>query len=164
MEINKEDISWLAGIIDGEGSLTLTKSYGSSTSLRPRLQIGNTDMELLKEVTRIYVGLGIRFYVQLHNPNKRFPTAKRYLTINVEGCKVISELLPLIEDKMRSGQKIRQVAHIKEYITYRNISLKNKELRTIEKDEWYAKEMKEIYHYQVQPSTTKRKASTELSW
>lgn len=163
-KVKDSDIFWFAGIVDGEGSFTITKNYGPSLSLRPRLQIGNTDMELLKEVTRILVALDIRFYVQLHNPNKRFPNAKRYLTVNVEGCKVISKLIPYLEGKMKSGQKTKQIEHIKVYLWYRKESLENGRERTKEKDQWFLERMKEICHYQVPPSTTKRKASTELMW
>lgn len=165
MEI--ENLNWLAGIVDGEGSFTLNRRCGVNSgqdSFITRLQIGNTDMGMIKKVSEIFVSLGIKFYYGLHNPNKRFPNAKRYLTINIEGYRSISKLIDAIDGKIFTHQKSQQMNLFKEYITFRNKVSSGEEPKNPEKDKEFALKVKALVDYQVSPSTTKREASTVLQW
>lgn len=58
------DLHWLAGIIDGEGSITLTIRRDGNISYRPRIHITNTDESLINECTRILDALNLQYYVQ----------------------------------------------------------------------------------------------------
>lgn len=49
-------LAWVAGIVDGEGCLTLT-SNGSISGFSPRLRISMTDQEAVERVARI-IGQG----------------------------------------------------------------------------------------------------------
>jgi len=162
-----EKLYWLAGIIDGEGSFTLNRRCGVNSgqdSFITRLQIGNTDMGMIKEVSEIFVSLGIKFYYGLHNPNKRFPNAKRYLTINVEGYRSMKKVIDAIEGKLFTHQKIRQLNLFKEYIIFREKIASGEETKNPEIDNDFALKVKTLVDYQVSPSTTKREASTVLQW
>lgn len=165
--MDTEKINWLAGIIDGEGSFTLNRRCGVNSgqdSFITRLQIGNTDMGMIKKISEIFVPLGIKFYYGLHNPHKKFPNAKRYLTINVEGYRSMTKIIDAVDGKLFTHQKSQQLALIKEYIIFRNNIAAGIESRDPEKDKAFALKVKSLVGYQVSPSTTLREASTVLRW
>lgn len=161
------NIDWLAGVIDGEGSFTLNRRCGVNSgqdSFITRLQIGNTDMGLIKKVSEIFVELGIKFYYGLHNPNKKYLNAKRYLTINVEGYRSIKKLIDAIDGKLFTHQKSQQIELMKQYIQFRTDIADKLIPKDAEKDKEFALKIKALKDYQVSPSTTKREASTVLQW
>lgn len=59
-------LHWLAGIIDGEGSITLTvrREKKNAFSYRPRIHITNTDEELIKLCSEILDGFDVQYYIQ----------------------------------------------------------------------------------------------------
>lgn len=165
--MHEKNLFWLAGIIDGEGSFTMNRRCGvnsGGTSLITRLQIGNTDMEMIKEISKIFVEIGVSFYYTLHNPHKKFPNGKRYLTINIEGYRSFDKLINAIDGKLKSGQKTKQLNLIKEYLEYRKKVCADRHFNDPIKDRSYGVKIRDLKNYQVPPSTTKRKASTELWW
>lgn len=48
--------AWAAGIIDGDGCLTLKKSAMGKGYAKPLLVVDNTDIEILQELQRLYGG------------------------------------------------------------------------------------------------------------
>ena len=165
--MTKEKIYWLAGIIDGEGSFTLNRRCGVNSnqdSFITRLQIGNTDMGMIREISEILVQLGIKFYYGLHNPHKKFPNAKRYLTINIEGYRSMSKLIDAIDGKLFTHQKKQQMELFKEYIAFRNRIASGETKKDPEIDKEFSLKVKALVDFQVSPSTTKREASTVLQW
>lgn len=162
-----EKLYWLAGIIDGEGSFTLNRRCGVNSgqdSFITRLQIGNTDMGMIKEISEIFVSLGIKFYYGLHNPNKNFPHAKRYLTINVEGYRSMKKVIEAVEGKLFTHQKRDQLKLIREYISFRERVASGIEKKDPQNDIEFSLKIKDLVKQQVSPSTTKREASTVLQW
>ncbi len=179
--INDSDFFWLAGIIDGEGYLTTNKRQGvhkkrnngnGQYSFITRIGVGNTDVELIKKVSEIFYVLGAKFYFTLHTPNKKFVNAMDYLSINVEGYRSTKKILDAIIDKLHSNKK-RQAKKILEYIEYRlsmfqkrNVNgtlcskIKKEQFESIDKK--FEESLRYLKHYQILPSTTRRKASTPL--
>lgn len=51
---SETDKAWVAGLIDGDGCLSL--STGNSSFRKPILVVDNTDMEILDELKRLYGG------------------------------------------------------------------------------------------------------------
>ncbi|MFY9457550.1 MAG: LAGLIDADG family homing endonuclease [Candidatus Spechtbacterales bacterium] len=50
----KYKYGWLAGVIDGEGTITITRQFRvKSYSYRPEIHITNTNRELLQEASRL---------------------------------------------------------------------------------------------------------------
>lgn len=176
--IKEKDLYWLAGIIDGEGCLSVNKRQGilnknsnnglGIRSYNVRIDIGNTDMEIIKRSSEIYCELGIKFWYSFIQPDKRFNgRAKGYVHIIVEGYRSCKKLLEAIGDKLQSGQKRRKAELMKEYIEYRLFYFKKPgKSMTVrsERDDNFYNEMISLTKYQVPPSTTRRKASTVLQW
>lgn len=66
--VSEADIGWLAGIIDGEGSISLAFGMVKNNQLNnmsPRIEIGNTDKDLVEKFVRIVKGLGGGIYMTL---------------------------------------------------------------------------------------------------
>jgi hypothetical protein len=121
-------------------------------------------MEMIREISRIFLIIGVTFYYTLHNPHSRFPNAKRYLTINIEGYRSFKKLIAAIRGKLKTGQKTRQLELMEAYIEYRDRVNSREEVNDPQKDIDFGIQIKELKNYQVSPSTTKRKASTLLEW
>lgn len=64
--ISSTDLAWLAGIIDGEGSLEI-EAREVHKALKPRIRIGNNSVEMIRKVSTIYAAMDLKFYYQLHN-------------------------------------------------------------------------------------------------
>ena len=182
--VNTKNLYWLAGIVDGEGYLTTNKRNGvhrktnkgrGHYSFITRIGVGNTDIEMIKKISEIFVGLGAKFYYTLHNPPKNRPDSMQYISINVEGYKSCKKILEAIVNKSNSFQKKKQMELMLEYINYRlsllqdrdqygRLSSKVKYEKFIAIDTKFVNELQEYKRYQVSPSTTIRKASTVLQW
>ena len=181
--ITENDISWLAGILDGEGFFTTNTRNGihktrnngqGSKSFITRIGVGNTDMEMIKKISEIYVYLGVKFYYTLHRPSKTFPNSKFSVSINAEGYKSTKKIIEAVIEKMNSS-KTEQARLMLDYINYRlglfqprgkhgmvgakttDDDFKNIDLVFVEK-------MHNCKKYQIPPPTTKRIASTVLQW
>jgi len=75
------DLAWLAGIIDGEGSIALTHG-GNGTSPVLRLMIYNSDEAILFKCRAILDDAGISFYEWW---DRRAPRAGASLSISTRG-------------------------------------------------------------------------------
>lgn len=181
---NIEKLSWLAGIIDGEGYLTTNKRQGiiakklnngqGSLSFVTRVGVGSTDCTIIKKISEILYEMNVKFYFTLHNPSKKFINAKKYISINVEGYRSVKKLLKSIIDYMHSNKKEEAKAMLI-YIDYRlNILNNRKEFNSLtaqekinkfnEIDVEFVKNLKALKNSLISPSTTKRVASKPLEW
>lgn len=100
------DLSWLAGIIDGEGSLTCGyRNYCESTKFRvyPQVRVGNTNMGIIQSVMRIYDNIGVRYRVETQQYKKHW---KELTLIKVNRFVHIINLLTAIQPflKGKAGQ------------------------------------------------------------
>ncbi len=182
LNINTNDLYWLAGIIEGEGSLTTNtrngihrKSNGGngSSSYITRISVANTDMHMLKRISKILCAMGVKFWYRLDTSNKRFPNAMGYIHISIEGYRSCKKVLDSIADKLtEDGSKKKQADLMIDYIDYRLGFFQQRPVNGSyfdnnligEKDKIFAIELKRLKRVQVFPSTTKRRASTPLEW
>jgi hypothetical protein len=69
-----EDIAWLAGFIDGEGSLMMLRhsrgmrGYPYSQQWRPAIKVGGTHIPTLNEVTGVLDAMGLPYHVSWRTP------------------------------------------------------------------------------------------------
>jgi hypothetical protein len=112
------DISWVGGILDGEGSFILsrvTRKDSGGLHLLPQISIGNTNYWLIDEVARILTALGIPHHV--HGPFQ--PRCKRYEKRNkpakmlqIQGIKRVARaltvLLPYVRAKREAAEALLQ--------------------------------------------------------
>jgi len=79
MDISEADIGWLAGIIDGEGSVSLAFGFvrnGRLNNMSPRVEIGNTDKELVEKFVRLVKALGGGIYMSLKKESNQSKLVK----------------------------------------------------------------------------------------
>jgi len=182
LNVNVNDLYWLSGIIEGEGSLTTNTRNGvhkksnsgnGSSSYITRISMANTDMHMLKRISEILCAMGVKFWYRLDTSDKRFPNAMGYIHISIEGYRSCKKVLDSIVDKLTdNGSKKKQAELMIDYINYRlgffqqrsaNGSYSNNNLIG-ERDRNFAIELKRLKKVQIFPSTTKRRASTPLEW
>ncbi len=101
-----KNISWVAGIWDGEGTITIVKqrrkeSKGGSVILFPKFTMENTNIVLIEKVCEIFDSLGVNFYINVRN--KKADKHKDRFVINVcrltEIKKICEILIPYLVSK-----------------------------------------------------------------
>ena len=99
------EIGWLAGIIDGEGTITLSRHKSKSKHIRqsnpdgvnyfPVVIIGNTDARIIEEVVRI-AGCGTFHRASIANP--KWTQMLRYEA----ACRKARHILQMVRPHLRS--------------------------------------------------------------
>lgn len=115
MKCSSEDLAWLAGILDGEGSVCLYKNKGHYIS---NVVVTNTDDDILTEVERILQSLSILYRICSANTAKMVqdkPHLKPcyHITINrqLEQKGLLEYLLPYIRGE-KKGKALRLIEWI----------------------------------------------------
>jgi hypothetical protein len=146
--------SWVGGFFDGEGHLSLRKTYCSSRHTwiyQPLIVIVNTDKEsliLIKEWLEkngCKTNLNIRSQ-HLKNPTKWRPT----WTLSLYGIKRVKIFLDLLGNYVIT--KKNQVILVKEFITYR---LSGNQRKTYTDFEPMMVEKIKALHHSKSPETTR---------
>ena len=111
------NINWLAGIWDGEGSFSIVKQNrkiknGGAVILLPKVEMVNTNVFLIAEVCRILNNLGIKFYIYKRHREKS--NHKECFTVTVcrldgiiDFCDIIS---PYLISKKSQAELLRKYA------------------------------------------------------
>jgi hypothetical protein len=69
------EIGWLAGVLDGEGSITMSRPGKERASWHAAVFITNTDLRLLQKAQEILFGMGIE-EARLHLHDRRYSKAE----------------------------------------------------------------------------------------
>ncbi|MEQ2528863.1 LAGLIDADG family homing endonuclease [Bacillaceae bacterium CLA-AA-H227] len=101
------EASYLAGIIDGEGSITLTRIH-KNEHRRPCITIASTDKELLDYVSSLTGGIILN--KKNYNPKKH----KDSYTLTIKKKDKVLEILNLITDYLRVERKKQRAKWILE--------------------------------------------------
>jgi hypothetical protein len=75
-KVSEADIGWLAGIVDGEGSISLAFGMVKANQINnmsPRIEVANTDKEMIEKFVRIVHGLGGGIHVTTKKVNQHRP-------------------------------------------------------------------------------------------
>ena len=111
---SKIDVGWLAGILDGEGCITLWLSpkNGFHTC---RVTITNTDMGILDEVRRIYSEWQIFYTQRLVGVNGHKPCF--YIEVNrkMECQFLLKQLLPYLKSDNKRARAKDFLQYVKTY-------------------------------------------------
>ncbi|MBM7605935.1 hypothetical protein JOC75_003963 [Metabacillus crassostreae] len=110
------EVAYLTGIIDGEGSITLTKIH-KNENRRPCITIASTDIELLS-YTQSLTG-GVISSKKNYNPDKH----KNSFTLNIKKKETVIGLLSKIEPYLRVPQKRKRALWIIE--NYDKVTMRN---------------------------------------
>jgi uncharacterized glyoxalase superfamily protein PhnB len=173
--ISREQLAWLAGILDGEGSLEVgwTNQYRKDKARLPtkmmycRIKVGNTDVFMIREISRIYSGLRVGFSYRTYKKSN-----SRYWVIDIKtqgkgNCrKLINAVYPYLITKIQQADKMLEIITYRESVGYGGFRAKyNPNYKPLEQDETLIRlieELKALKKPQVEPSTTKRRANRIL--
>ena len=110
------DLAWLAGIWDGEGSITLFthKEADNSTKICPTVLVVNTDIHIINKIQKLLEDLKCNFVIHEHKPkNKKHKIQWRITTRNIRYIqKFLVPILPyLVGDKKAKGEIVLRYAN-----------------------------------------------------
>ena len=108
--LNEVDKAWLAGILDGEGSLYMPRN-GSGFGYALKLEVYNTSHELLDKVMSIYQRLGVRcnsykVLAEKTSALTKKPVRRLCVTRRDDVLRVLSETLPHLTAKRAIAQAV----------------------------------------------------------
>lgn len=125
-KITDEDIGWLIGVIEGEGSFMINSHKRQFRwDYEPKLQIVNTNSVLIEEAARIFKGLGIGRHVQDLTEQRR--KVKPYKRVSVEGVKRLAYFLGVIPPERFRAKQV-QARLMQQYLQSRLHDRPNKPL------------------------------------
>ncbi|WP_230200254.1 LAGLIDADG family homing endonuclease [Bacillus niameyensis] len=105
IKIKDWESAYLAGIVDGEGSVTLTRMH-EGEHRRPCITISSTDIELLKYIQTLTNGYIIT--KKNYNPEKH----KDSYTLSIKNKECVLIILRKISPYLRVDQKRMRALHI----------------------------------------------------
>ena len=126
LNVSEKELGWLAGIIDGEGSVILflgVRKGGKINNVSPQVIVGNTDFALMEKYVDILTRLNVGVHVSTRLPRYQTgvegskPSNKAYKTLKVAstaGFKRVKALLDvitpyLVTDKRRKAELLLQL-------------------------------------------------------
>lgn len=89
-------LSWLGGIIDGEGMVTTIKRVNGKSNqygYMPRVSIVNTDLIIINEVISICEEVSLPYYVQTKRGKGLWKTKYEIIFNGIRKCKPILEII-----------------------------------------------------------------------
>jgi hypothetical protein len=129
-------LSWLGGIIDGEGMIYLHRRNDKRGGVDPKITIVNTSPILIQECIAILRAIRVPFYVQTKKPaNKTWKTKIEIIIAGLKRCeKAIPFLLPYLVDKQHKCEMLYEFIKSRRANSYKEYG--EKELFVIE---WFKK-------------------------
>lgn len=120
--------AWLGGIIDGEGSIGVTRmmSHRKNPTYTARVSVGNTNMAIISEICKILDLIGITGHLEkrqrsVKNNDKNWKDAIVIQISNIKGVKcLLDTIFPYL---------IGKKAHAELVLRFINSRLKNYELK-----------------------------------
>lgn len=109
--------AWLAGIIDGEGSIRIDYPNGKNASPSPRVVVTNTDKAIIEKVADICKRLDSNPHVQTRNRKESgYRVTKDVLVLGVSKILIVlSAVMPYL-----TGRKSRQAILLHKFCEGRN--------------------------------------------
>lgn len=113
------DIGWLAGIVDGEGHITLARQVGKTSRgyyYRPMIMVGNTNPVIVSKVLEVTKQIGLPRYVLIKRAwkNEKWAINFTYQIVGLKRCELfLRTLLPYLSGK----QLVAEI--VLSYIEYR---------------------------------------------
>jgi len=106
------ELSWLGGIVDGEGSVLLSKDiHRKFKCVHPRMTITNTEPKMINKIIEILKKYYIPHHIRMRSPKKGQSIkrlGKPYLPlteIRIEGFRRLKKFLPLIKSYLISKRE-----------------------------------------------------------
>ena len=173
------DLAWLAGIIDGEGSLNPSvqnkpsgKNGDRNDYFTPKVRIANTDMRMIKKISEIYVAENLVFFYHFSSmeryKNKK-PTWKNQMSIEISSQKSIKKILTfvlpyLVNKKNMAELMIETIDWVQSQPWRGRMSRAGENYCLNPAFHLLMEKINQEKGFHIEPSTTTRKARQIISW
>lgn len=162
--ISREELAWLAGIMDSDGTMgmytgVLNKWDGKTfQSLSPTLAVTNTDPRMVAKVSEIFSKLGLKYYYRVNTFPNRKPTIRVLTKTYGSVKKILDAIYPFLVCKRD------QAAVLLDYVDWRlGIGNNPNHKETIrERAAKVSQWLKDIKAKKFNPQRLQRRASTPL--
>lgn len=116
--LDEADLAWLAGIVDGEGCISLNVAVRWDTViLQPRISVTNTNQQLIEEVARIARLAGLAYHISNRQAvrEKRLPIS----VLESVGQKRVRKWVDVLLPRLRG--KTKEIRLLNGFITSREM-------------------------------------------
>ena len=138
-QVTREEIGWLAGIWDGEGTISVRRNNAIG-QISPRMHIVNTNMLIIEKVVEILGNLDIRFYIAEKGQGGFEGSNRQCYIIGVQTMlyadKLINILYPYLIGKRVQAKLLKSFLSSRlnrKVVEGRNCKYNDMELESIEK-------------------------------
>ena len=161
------DLAWLAGIIDGEGALSveLKLAENGNAYLLPKVRVYNTDVRMIQKIARIYTEMNVVFFYNLNSKRKEHYKNQLGICVTSQGSclKVLEAAAPHLANKQELARVMVEIIKLVKGLPKGG----NVKRSDYDKDPVLLKLMEQwnsakVFH--IDPSTTVRRAREMLSW
>jgi len=106
--ISREEAAWLAGMIEGDGSLFIHRhKLKNSLTYRTAITVTNTDARIIREVSLIWHKLGCKFYYQLQKTKNGFALGIIACGVGTTN-KILDLIIPHLKAKKDQAELLRE--------------------------------------------------------
>lgn len=161
------DLAWLAGIIDGEGCLTvdLKMADNGKMYLMPKIRVINTDVRMIQKCARIYVDLGVVFYYNINKKRKEHYKDQTAIIVSSQGSsvKVLKAIIPYLGNKQEiAGVMLEIIELVQAFPKGGNTS--SYDYTADESFKALMAQWQDVRAFHIDPSTTTRRAGEVIAW
>jgi hypothetical protein len=110
--LSEVDVGWLAGLIDGEGSVTLDRH---GTWRRPGVSAASTDLEILEKTKRLAGGSISKAKTERTDPRYEGRPRKRRWNWKISGARQALAILRQVLPHMACPKKIARARYVLEH-------------------------------------------------
>jgi len=117
---DKIELGWLAGIVDGEGTISAywekKKGYKSpSRYLQVYIGVSNTDNKITEKCKKITKAGGIYYHKTHHEKNKDW---SRWEARGGNACKIVELILPYLISKKSQAKNLLKWRKLEKFVGY----------------------------------------------
>lgn len=159
------DYAWLAGVLDGEGALSVALSTMRSNReyLDPKIRVYNTDVRMIQKISRIYTQMNVVFFYNFNKRVKSHYKDQLGICVTSQGSciKILDAVIPYLANKQDIAKAMREVIHFVKSLPRAGATWSNE----YAKDDGFKRLMDECHKakvYHIEPSTTRRRAGEIL--
>lgn len=130
------ELAWLAGIIDGEGSIALFSNQEQSGSwkIKPVVNFVNTDLGIINTALDILYRNDVKPYIVKRHQSKKNKNHKDVIEVKVSSVPEIKKFLELVSPYLK-GEKKHKAEILLRYATRRDEKFKLGD-RSYDQDDW----------------------------
>lgn len=138
MTTTEVERAWLAGIIDGEGSISLfhNQEKNGSDKIKPVINFVNTDLGIVNEAIKILKNLDCSVYIIKRNQSKKNKNHKDVIEVKCTNIPNIKIWLEAIEPYLK-GEKKHKAQILLRYVTRRSEKFTQGDY-SYDEDDWSA--------------------------